>query len=71
MLTTYRSWKNGYIVTLSYGDGSWKVALHRRNKMCRFGLGWNLFTKDNEFAIGQNLKFIYVGNSKFQVLLAQ
>lgn len=65
MLSTYRSWKNGNVVKLDYGEGTWNVAVHRQKKMCRFGLGWDHFTNQNQFTVGQQLEFVYEGNFKF------
>lgn len=71
MLSTYRAWRKSTIVMLVHGAGSWNVALPRKNKECRFGLGWSSFTEDNHFSAGQNLRLNYLGNLTFIVSLVE
>lgn len=69
MLSVYRAWKNRKVVYLAYAGRSWEVALNRDKKKCRFGRGWNRFTKENNFYAGRTLKFAYAGKLIIQVSL--
>ncbi|KAK1353219.1 hypothetical protein POM88_052354 [Heracleum sosnowskyi] len=71
MNTIYRTWKKATFLTLYYGQGRWEVALLGNKKNCRFGLGWNDFTFDNKFVIGNKLQFVYDGNCVLKVFLLE
>lgn len=68
-LRIYRGWKNLALVRLVYCEICWYVEVYRWKNMCRFGIGWNDFMKDNNFSVGQNLIFTYAGNKIFEVSL--
>ncbi|KAK1360715.1 hypothetical protein POM88_045189 [Heracleum sosnowskyi] len=67
LFSLYRTWKNGKIVTLLCGGKSWEVAIHRKKKMCRFGKGWDDFTKDNDLGVGKMVTFYHVSGYTFHV----
>lgn len=71
MFNIFRSWRNSSIVKLLHGQDSWNVVVHRKKKMCRFGLGWDAFTKANELFVGQKVRFDYVVDRTFKVSLMQ
>ena len=45
----------------------YQLAILRRKKTCRLGLGWNEFTQKNKLHVGQQLSFTFVGNATFKV----
>ncbi|KAK1380435.1 hypothetical protein POM88_027179 [Heracleum sosnowskyi] len=59
ILAIYKKWKKGTVVTLVCGERVWKVEVHRKKKMCRFGKGWDNFTSEKELVKGQWVEFVY------------
>lgn len=67
ILPLYRKWKNSTIVTLLCDGKEWKVGVHRKRKICRFGKGWDKFAKDCKLKHGQKLKFTLVCDYTLEV----
>ncbi|KAL1815229.1 hypothetical protein ACET3Z_017803 [Daucus carota] len=63
----FRKWNKSTLINLVMKGKTWRVAVLRRNKTCRFGVGWNSFTLDNKLRIGQKLVFSFVEDNTFQV----
>lgn len=67
MFDIYRNWENATVVTLIVETRTWNVEVHRRDRMCRFGKGWDKFTRQNGFLVGQKLQFTYHDHFSFVV----
>lgn len=67
MLPIYKEWGKRTTVTLSVDGKLWNVDILRNKKVCRFGKGWDRFTKDNSLIDGQELSFCFTGNLNFNV----
>ncbi|KAK1385310.1 hypothetical protein POM88_023045 [Heracleum sosnowskyi] len=63
----YRSWKNYIMVNLIRRGECWKVGVCIKRRICRFGRGWDDFTKNNELKEGDRVKFTHVSDNTFQV----
>ncbi|KAK1358282.1 hypothetical protein POM88_051538 [Heracleum sosnowskyi] len=63
----YRSWGRRTEVTLVVGEKQWTVEVMRNKKVCRFGIGWDVFTSQNTLLNGQEIVFQFTGNFTFQV----
>ncbi|KAK1353298.1 hypothetical protein POM88_052433 [Heracleum sosnowskyi] len=63
----YRSWARRTEVTLVVGEKQWSVEVMRNKKVCRFGIGWDVFTSQNTLVTGQEILFQFTGNFTFQV----
>lgn len=62
-----RNWSRRTTVTLSVGDSIWNVDVLKRKRICRFGKGWDSFTKDNNLFVGQTITFNYIAPKTFEV----
>ncbi|WOG92978.1 hypothetical protein DCAR_0312256 [Daucus carota subsp. sativus] len=55
LIPIFRSWNKSTEIKLVMKGKTWTVAVLRRNKTCRFGVGWNLFTLQNKLRVGEKL----------------
>ncbi|KAK1398869.1 hypothetical protein POM88_008732 [Heracleum sosnowskyi] len=67
LFSIYRTWRNGTILNVIHDEQTWRVAVHRKKKMCRFGRGWDQFAKASKLKEGQKLKFCHVSDETFAV----
>ncbi|KAL1823422.1 hypothetical protein ACET3Z_010200 [Daucus carota] len=67
LLGLYKNWKKRTIVTLIMNSRAYRLAILRRQKTCRLGVGWNEFVLGNALEEGQKLLFTYTGNATFAV----
>ncbi|KAK1351974.1 hypothetical protein POM88_053688 [Heracleum sosnowskyi] len=67
LFSIYRTWRNGTILNVIHDEQTWRVAVHRKKKMCRFGRGWDQFAKASKLKEGQKLKFCHVSDHTFAV----
>ncbi|KAK1370862.1 hypothetical protein POM88_036954 [Heracleum sosnowskyi] len=69
LLQIYKPWRNGALITLVWGEHTFKVEVHRKKNNCRFGYGWDFFTSKLEVVEGQMLEFVYRDNYTFEVFV--
>ncbi|KAK1363373.1 hypothetical protein POM88_038934 [Heracleum sosnowskyi] len=69
LLPIYKPWRNGAVITVVWGEHTFKVELHRKENKCRFGYGWDFFTSKLEVVEGQILEFVYRDNFTFEVFV--
>lgn len=55
-----RKWRAGEKVLMRTDNGSWSVGIVYNHRSPRFSAGWNIFAKDNEFALNDTLIFTLV-----------
>lgn len=63
----YNTWNKSQMVEIAFGVRRWSVGIYLFSNQCRFGRGWNDFVRDNNFQVGEKLKFTHVGGTIFQV----
>lgn len=67
MWSVYGTWGKRTTLKLKFEGRQWNVDALRNNRSCRFGIGWNEFTADNNLAAGQVLSFRFIGDFSFNV----
>ncbi|KAK1403412.1 hypothetical protein POM88_003017 [Heracleum sosnowskyi] len=68
MWPIYRNWGKRTLVRLILGERHWHVEVMRHRRQCRFGIGWDDFTFENNFTIGQRISFNFLGDLTFEKL---
>ncbi|KAK1388565.1 hypothetical protein POM88_016743 [Heracleum sosnowskyi] len=63
----YKHWGKRTSITLGFGAEQWTVEALRNHRVCRFGIGWDDFIKDNNISADDVLYFEYVGHYGFHV----
>ncbi|KAK1401320.1 hypothetical protein POM88_000925 [Heracleum sosnowskyi] len=53
----YKDWKDGDTVVLIFVSRGWKIAIERKDEICKFGNRWQTFTKEIELEPGDTLVF--------------
>ncbi|KAK1352357.1 hypothetical protein POM88_053296 [Heracleum sosnowskyi] len=69
MWPIYRNWGKRTLVRLILGERHWHVEVMRHRRQCRFGIGWDDFTFENNFTIGQRISFNFLGDLTFEVTM--
>ncbi|KAK1393025.1 hypothetical protein POM88_012081 [Heracleum sosnowskyi] len=65
----FRTWGKRTSTSLFYRGREWNVEVLHHKRSCRFGIGWDDFTRDNKLSTNQKLSFQYVGDFNFHVRL--
>lgn len=71
LIHIFRTWNKSTEINLVMKGKTWNVAVLRRKKSCRFGVGWNLFTLQNKLKVGKKLIFSYVKEHTFEVNIVE
>ncbi|KAL1804947.1 hypothetical protein ACET3Z_028015 [Daucus carota] len=69
MSAIYKKWKKMTIVKLVMKSKVYRLAILRRQKTCRLGVGWNEFVSSNNLEEGHKLRFSYIGDETFEVCI--
>lgn len=67
LIDIYKNWTATTEISFNYQGGVWNVAVLRKGTMCRFGRGWDNFTKTNHLEEGTILHFQFQPPLSFQV----